>query len=346
MWMVLAFGLCLPISSGGWGANGHRFITDTAVEDLPPPLKSFFQTNKALFKNQAATEPAGNHFIDIDYYPEFFSHTFPHDLDVLNAEYGSGLVTYNGLGPWTALSNYDTLRASFAAARTQTDWANLLTTAGAMAHYLEDLHNPMHLATNYNGQYTGQVGLHSRYETTLINYRLSAGLILTSNPAACLYYPSPLDAIFNDIDLVYPDNAPLLAADLAAYAAAGDRTSDAYYQHLWDDGCSAFTTTVMQKAADMVASALYSAWRDAGFPLPFGATTSPLVTLRFVSLDNSGCRLSILGDVGQRLELHTTTDLSNWTRQVTVTNLDGHVEIALPPPTGQLQRFYRAVVVQ
>ena len=76
----------------------------------------------------------------------------------------------------------------------------------------------------------------------------------------------------------------------------------------------------MQKAADMVASALYSAWREAGFPQPLGATAPPLVTLRFVSLDNSGCRLAILGDVGQRLDLYTTTNLSNWTWQASVTN--------------------------
>ncbi len=34
----------LTISSCGWGANGHRFMTDTAIEELPAPLKSFFQT--------------------------------------------------------------------------------------------------------------------------------------------------------------------------------------------------------------------------------------------------------------------------------------------------------------
>ncbi len=96
----------------------------------------------------------------------------------------------------------------------------------------------------------------------------------------------------------------------------------------------------------MVASALYSAWRDAGFPRPFGAAMTPLLTLRFVSFDNTGCRLALLGDAGQRLELYTTTNLSNWTWQVTVTNLDGHMEIALPPPTGQAQRFYRAVAAQ
>jgi hypothetical protein len=41
-WIVLAIGICLPSSSHGWGgANGHRFITDTTVEELPSPLKSF-----------------------------------------------------------------------------------------------------------------------------------------------------------------------------------------------------------------------------------------------------------------------------------------------------------------
>ena len=217
MWMVLAFGICLPISSYGWGANGHRFITDTAVEELPPPLKSFFQANKTAFKDKAATEPAGNHFIDIDYYPEFFSHTFPHDVNALIAKYGSAIVSQNGMAPWTAVDNYNTLRASFAAAQTQADWTNLLTIAGATAHYLEDLHNPMHLAMNYDGRLTGQNGLHSRYETTLVGYRIGAGLSLVTNTNACVYYSSLLDAIFADVDLVYPDNAPLLAADLTAY---------------------------------------------------------------------------------------------------------------------------------
>ncbi len=43
---------------------------------------------------------------------------------------------------------------------------------------------------------------------------------------------------------------------------------------------------------------------------------------------------------------YTTTNLSSWTWQVSVTNLDGHIGIAVPPPTGQLQRFYRAIIVQ
>ncbi len=344
--VTLLLSVFCPVSALGWGAAGHRFITDAAVEELPPPLKTFFQNYKTLFKNKAATEPAGDHFIDIDYYPEFFSHTFPHDIDVLVAEYGNTLVTDNGRGPWTATTNYNTLRTKFTAARTLTDWTNLLTVAGATAHYVEDLHNPMHLATNYNGQYTGQTGLHSRYESTLIAIRLTNGLALATNPAACVYYPSLPDAIFADIDAVYPNNTPLLAADLAAYAAASDRTSTDYYQHLWDDGCSSFTPAVMQKAADMAASALYSAWREAGFPQPYGVPASTVFTLQLLSTDSAGCRIRILGDVGQRLDVQTSTNLSDWTLHITVTNLDGRVEVTAPPATNVPPRYYRARLAQ
>jgi hypothetical protein len=344
--VLLVFTLLLsvlhPVSALAWGASGHRFITDTAVEELPPPLKTFFQNYKTLFKTKAATEPAGNHFIDIDYYPEFFNYTFPHDLNVLIAKYGGSVVAQNGMGPWTAVSNYNTLRASFAAAATHNDWTNLLTIAGATAHYLEDLHNPLHLATNYNGQYTAQNGLHSRYESSLVDYRLSAGLQLATNAAACLYYPSLLDAIFDDIYLVYPDNAPLLAADLAAYAAVGDRSSADYYQHLWDDGCASFTPAAMQKGADMVASALYSAWREAGFPQPYGVPASTALTLQLLSAGPGGCRFRILGDAGQRLEVQTTTNLLDWTFYTAVTNLDGHIGITAPSTTNSPERYYRA----
>jgi len=320
-------------------------MTEAAVEELPTPLKTYFENYKTQVKNIAATEPPSTHFIDIDYYPEFFAHTFPRDINVLIAEYGTTIVYQNGTGPWTAVNYYETLRDQFAVATTESDWTNLLATAGALAHYLEDLHNPMHLAINYDGQLTGQNGLHSRYESTLIQNRITAGLQLATNLTDCVFHPSIQDAIFDDIDLVYPYNQTLLNADLSAYAATGERISANYYQHLWDDGCSSFTSFVMQKGSALAASAWYAAWREAGFPQPPGVTASQLVTLRLLSLDNNGGRLAFVGDAGQRLELQTTTNLINWTWQATITNLDGRMEITIPPPTNYVQQYYRAVII-
>jgi hypothetical protein len=77
LWVGLACGFCLPASSYGWGAVGHRFITEVAVEELPAPLRTYFENYKTWIKNIAATEPPGNHFIDIDYYPSFSLTRFP-----------------------------------------------------------------------------------------------------------------------------------------------------------------------------------------------------------------------------------------------------------------------------
>lgn len=341
---ALLLALWSPTSACAWGQAGHRFITQAAIQELPAPLKTYFQSCQAQLVTQAAVEPAGTHFINIDYYPEFQAHTFPRNLSDLLAKYGTTVVNQNGTAPWTAVSYYTSLRSQFAAARTAADWsALLLNTAAPLAHYLEDLHNPMHLALNYDGQLTGQSGLHSRYESTLIQQRLSAGLQLATNVTDCTYIASLQDAIFDDIDLIYPNNATILAADLAAYAAAGDRFSANYYQHLWDCGCSGFTPAVMQQAAAMVASAWYSAWREAGFPQPYGVTPSTLFTLQFTNTSRTAGRICIFGDAGQKLELQTTTDCQNWTPVSTVTNLNGRLEIPLPSPT-DARRFYRALL--
>jgi hypothetical protein len=343
---MILLGVCLPTTTYAWGQSGHRFITAEAIPELPAPLKTFFLAYSNQLTNNAAIEPPGTHYIDIDYYPEFLAHTFPRDINVLIARYGGSVVTNNGIGPWTAVGHYENLRSQFAAAQTLSDWTTLLATAATLAHYLEDLHNPMHLATNYNGQYSGQTGLHSRYETTLIQYQLGTGLKLTTNVTDCIYYPNMRDALFDDIDWVYPSLAPLLAADLAAFAAAGDRSSASYYQHLWDDGCSSFTPLLMRRAAAMVASAWYSAWRDAGFPQPPGVTSSLTFGLTRVNCDQSAFRFTIIGDAGQKLEVQTSTNLTHWIPEGSVTNLDGRFEVVAPWSSTEPRRYYRAVLVQ
>ncbi len=318
-----------------WGNNGHQFITEKAIPILPYPLRTFFSNHTARIKTLAATEPPGTHYIDIDYYPEFFLHTFPRDQADLVAIYGTAIVNQYGTGPWTAVSHYESLRSLFTNAQTATDWTNLLTTAGMLAHYIEDLHNPMHLATNYNGQYTGQTGLHSRYETTMVNLRISAGLQLSVSQADCVYYTSIRDAIFDDIDLVYPFNATILAADLSAAASTN------YYQRLWDDGCSSFTPSVMEKGAIMVASAWYSAWRDAGFPQPHGVPRSTNLNLKLQPVFPSQLALTLLGDAGQVCELQSSSNLINWQNLATVTNLNGRFTYNIPAASGAAS-FFRA----
>jgi hypothetical protein len=151
-----------------------------------------------------------------------------------------------------------------AAAADEQDWLDLLTTAAAQAHYIEDMHNPLHLTLNYNGQLTGNGGIHARYEGEMIE-RHSDDLTFTQIDAA--YLPSVIDFVFDGIDVHYSFNSDILAAD-DLYAGGPGGYDETYYTGLWNE-TGAFTQNLFQEASEAVASSWYTAWVNAGSPTTF-----------------------------------------------------------------------------
>jgi hypothetical protein len=247
-----------------WGATGHSHITGGAIPHLPLPLRSFFEANAGSIRNLASQEPPGKHYIDIDVYPEFAAGTFPHDVNALIATYGYSYVESNGMGPWTYAGYVEQLSSLMAAAKTKEDWAALVPTAAAEAHYIEDLHNPLHLTRNYDGQYSGNNGVHSRYESQMISRNLSS---LTFADADAVYEPTLIDDVFDGIDVHYQFVDDIMAADTAAHTLAGSTSSNTYYNSLWSQ-TGDFTRTLFQQASEAVANGWYTAWVNAGSPIP------------------------------------------------------------------------------
>ena len=270
--LALSFGPSASLAQDRWGGTGHSHITEGAVLHLPQPLRHFFQDNSVYIAAQAAIEPPSTHYIDIDYYPEFFAGTLPHSYSALVAIYGVTVVEDNGVGPWNAGTYTTTLSSQMAAATTATAWSNLRATAGALAHYVEDLHNPLHLTMDYNGQRSGHTGIHSRYESSMITRHLTSDLPIMPAPDQCIYRPSIVDAIFDSIDVNYWYVDDIMAADgLAKAADPGYHTT--YYNVLWAN-TGTFTRVLFQDASEMVASAWYTAWINAGAPLPLPAPST------------------------------------------------------------------------
>ncbi len=270
--LALSFGPSASLAQDRWGGTGHSHITEGAVLHLPQPLRHFFQDNSVYIAAQAAIEPPSTHYIDIDYYPEFFAGTLPHSYSALVAIYGVTVVEDNGVGPWNAGTYTTNLSSQMAAATTATAWSNLRATAGALAHYVEDLHNPLHLTMDYNGQRSGHTGIHSRYESSMITRHLTSDLPIMPAPDQCIYRPSIVDAIFDSIDVNYWYVDDIMAADgLAKAADPGYHTT--YYNVLWAN-TGTFTRVLFQDASEMVASAWYTAWINAGAPLPLPAPST------------------------------------------------------------------------
>jgi hypothetical protein len=271
--------MTLPAPVHAWGFTVHRLINRNAVANLPAEFAGFGQWMTDLERLAVAADERKccvpgediRHYIDIDDYAEFHAGTFPRTYAAALARYGQSRLEGNGIGPWALEESYGQLVDRF----TVGDWTGAVAAAADIGHYAGDLHQPLHLTINFNGQLTGQSGLHSRYETQMTNRHLSA---FTPFPGAAPALTDPLERTFDWIDAIYPGVQSILAADRSARTAAGGSTSsEVYYTALWE-ALGQDTWFWMGQASMDIASFWYTAWIEAGSPalpgdVPVEATT-------------------------------------------------------------------------
>lgn len=268
--LVLAAWHAEPIDA--WGFNGHRFITDRAIELLPPEIRPFFQANRVAivehsidpdtYRTIGWTDEPPRHFLDMDAYGPFPFKNLPRDYKEAVTVRGQEFVTRNGTVPWRAEEVYGMLRNAFRDLGTA-PYArdNVKLFSSVLAHYVGDAHQPFHAAVNYDGQLTNQQGIHSRFETELFDlYR--DRLKIAAAPAAPI--ADVREFMFTTLTDSFALVDPILGADRDA--VQGRTLYDAgYFTALWDK-----TGPIMEKrlstAITSVASLITSAWIEAGRP--------------------------------------------------------------------------------
>jgi hypothetical protein len=82
-------------------------------------------------------------------------------------DFGEASVRENGTALWRARQFFELSRESFASGR----YENGLQMAGALAHYVGDLSQPLHVSQDYDGRFGLQTGIHSFFETTVVSRR-------------------------------------------------------------------------------------------------------------------------------------------------------------------------------
>jgi len=296
----------------GWWSNGHATITTGVTQSLTNTgdLGRFFSENDTWFSNIPRIEPASNHFINIDLttlgsvnaqgnresYGNDFTNfragtfTFPTTTADANARYGSAYVNSGGGVPWLANDTLSNLSTKMQAAQTYDDWINLLPTAGALAHYIEDLHQPMHLTKDYDG--IPSSGLHANYEGGQFESGSAnhyAELRAAITPVTPTYYGNStgfITAVFNRIPTDYDKNVLIRNANTLALTQ-GTSTSKAYFDSMWSS-TQTFTKDSFQEAAATIASALYTAYVNAGSPVIPHATHYGTSALENSSITKAG----------------------------------------------------------
>jgi len=164
-----------PISFiGAWGYDAHRRINYIASKQINGPFGQFLKQNSEPLKWYAVApdynkkidkEEFHKHFIDSDFYDKYPFDNIPKNYSTLVSKYGEDNIKKYGIAPWTIKETSD--RIIDLLKRNQFEEA--VYNMGVLGHYISDLHMPLHTVINYDGQFSGNEGIHKRWELHLVN---------------------------------------------------------------------------------------------------------------------------------------------------------------------------------
>ena len=262
--------LARPAPAAAWGTEVHKFITARAIELLPAEIRPFFEKFSAaimehsidpdLWRTAGFVEEPPRHFVDMDSYGAYPFKELPHDYDAAVKRYGLEFVTRNGTLPWRTEEIYKQLVEAFTQ-KAPYARENLKFFAAVTSHYVADAHVPFHAAVNYDGQLTGQWGIHSRFESDLFaRYRSRLQLA----PKVPAHVTSPRELIFDSLVASFSHVATILGADRAAIAGK-DVYDDEYYDAFFAKVRPVLEQRLSDSVGDVV-GVIAAAWNDAGRP--------------------------------------------------------------------------------
>lgn len=179
----MSFRLLLPLllvlstaarEAGAWGFLAHRRINHLAVYTLPEPMRSFYKRHQG-YVTEAAPNPdkrrnqdpleAPRHYIDLDvraFADSFLVRKRPSWTPAV-AHYTEDTLNHYGTVPWQIRLTCIRLTEAFK----NHDWDQVLYQSAELGHYASDANVPLHTCENYDGQMTGQRGIHALWESRL-----------------------------------------------------------------------------------------------------------------------------------------------------------------------------------
>ena len=250
-----------------WGSVGHFKINHDCSLSFDPQMSIFHvwttpladHASDADYRKNTDPNESPRHFIDIDDYPEFISSgRIASTLDSLVFIHGSNYVYNHGILPYATRTTYDSLRNCFQ----RGDWDKAMLFASDLGHYVGDGHMPLHITANYNGYSTGNDGIHSRYESTMISANI-AQILYTGDTVQ--FITDVNKYIFNYIYYNYTYVDSVLLADTYAQSVSSNTSSSQYKLALWNR-TRLFTVMLFKNASHSLAELIYTAWVNAGSP--------------------------------------------------------------------------------
>jgi hypothetical protein len=271
--------------AGAWGFHGHKRINRMACYTLPPAMFGFFKRHIDFISDHAVdpdrrryADPAEapRHYIDIDHYAREGQDPFtvvPRPWTLAVEKFTEDTLNAYGIVPWHIQLVLFRLTQAFQ----RGDVDRILYYASDLGHYVADAHVPLHTTENYNGQLTGQHGIHAFWESRIPE--LSA-TDYDHFVGRATYLDRPLDAAWDavhdshlrvdsvlglerQVSEAFPDDRKYVFEDRGR---GGMRFYSREYTKAYEDAMNGMVERRMNAAIISLGSFWYTAWVNAGQP--------------------------------------------------------------------------------
>ncbi|MCX6291882.1 MAG: zinc dependent phospholipase C family protein [Bacteroidetes bacterium] len=269
-------------STYGWGFWGHKKINHMACFTLPPGMVGFYKSHIDFITDHAVdpdnrrysnkAEPP-RHYLDADHYGDHPFDSLPKFWKDAVAKYSEDTLNAYGINPWYITKMMFSLTESFK----DKDVDKILYYSANIGHYIADGHVPLHCTENYNGQMTGQVGIHAFWESRIPelsgdHYDFLVGRCMYI-PKVQLYTWTFIEASFAALDSVFRFEKELgrtFPPDKKfSFEQVGNKTQKVYsadYAKAYEDMLSGMVERRLRASVFDVGSLWYTAWVNAGSP--------------------------------------------------------------------------------
>ncbi|WP_241749459.1 zinc dependent phospholipase C family protein [Rufibacter sediminis] len=265
-----------------WGFYAHQRINRQAVYTLPPEMIGFFKqhlpylTEEAVAPDKrryAVPEEGARHFIDLEVYGDSAIQKLPRRWEDAVKQFTLDTLQRHGIVPWhIGLVQYQLTEAF-----KRHDAQRILRLSAELGHYLADACVPLHTTLNYNGQFTGQRGIHGLWESRLPELWASEYDFFIGPPQ---YLQNPgrtaweivgrsnaaLDSVFSvekQLSQAFPQDKKY---SLEERGATTVKVYSREFSQGYHRGLHGQVERQMRLAVHLVASYWYTAWVNAGQP--------------------------------------------------------------------------------
>ncbi len=279
--VLFFFIIALSFLLSSWGFYAHKKINETAVFLLPTEISAFFKKNIKLITEKAVdadkrcyvdTVESPRHYIDLDRYEN--TDSIPIHWSKAVEKFTERKLLAQGVVPWQIVRTYRNLINAFRAK----DEYKIIQHSADLGHYIADAHVPLHTSSNYNGQFSNQIGIHAFWETRLpemfsndYNYFIKKAEYIEDPLATAWKIVKESNALVDSVLLIEKElSLNFKASERKAYVERNNQLIFTYsdmYATQYHNALNGMVERRLRASIFQVASFWYSAWVDAGQPI-------------------------------------------------------------------------------